>query len=81
MARVTGSTFQNILPYLKEQKVAAYNWGFVSGKTQTIYPWDSWRKAYTAEPPVWFHDILRPDGSPFDPKEVETIRSLTGAGR
>jgi hypothetical protein len=81
MARVTGSTFQNILPYLKEQKVAAYNWGFVNGKIQTIYPWDSWRKAYTAEPPVWFHDILRRDGSPFDPKEVETIRSLTGAGR
>ena len=24
--------------FLKEQKVAAYNWGFVDGKTQTIYP-------------------------------------------
>ena len=81
MARVNGSTFQAILPYLKEQKVAAYNWGFVAGKTQTIYPWDSWRKAYTAEPPVWFHDILRQDGTPYDPKEVEVIRSLTGAGR
>jgi hypothetical protein len=79
MARVTGNTFQAVLPYLKEQKVAAYNWGFVAGKTQTIYPWASWKKPFTAEPPVWFHDILRPDGTPFDPKEVEVIRSLAGA--
>ncbi len=52
--------------------------GFVSGKTQTIYPWDSWKKAYTAEPPVWFHDIFRPDGTPYIQKEVEYIRSVTG---
>ena len=29
------------------------------------------------EPAVWFHDILRPDGTPFSVEEVETIRSLT----
>jgi hypothetical protein len=51
----------------------------VSGKTQTIYPWDSWTKAYTSEPPLWFHDILRPDGTAYDAKEVALIRSLTGA--
>ncbi len=78
MARVTGSTFPNILPYLKEQKVSAYNWGFVAGKTQTIYPWDSWRKKYTAEPPVWFHDIFRPDGTPYISEEVALIKILTG---
>jgi hypothetical protein len=77
MARPTGSTFEMILPYLKEQNVGAYNWGFVSGKTQTIYPWDSWTKTYIAEPPLWFHDILRPDGTPHRDSEVELIRSLT----
>src|SRR3984957_9671524 len=53
MARPLGSTFATILPLLKEERVGAYNWGFVSGKTQTIYPWDSWEKSYTAEPTPW----------------------------
>jgi hypothetical protein len=78
MARPNGSTFDPVLAYLKEQGVAAYNWGFVAGKTQTIYPWDSWRKEYKAEPPVWFHDIFRADGTPYDKKEVEYIRGVTG---
>lgn len=78
MARPNGSTFEPILGYLKEEKVGAINWGFVNGKTQTIYPWDSWTKTYTAEPPVWFHDIFRKDGTPFDPAEVRYIRQVTG---
>jgi hypothetical protein len=49
----------------------------VSGKTQTIYPWDSWQKSYTNEPPVWFHDILRGDGTPYLPQEAEYLRSQT----
>jgi hypothetical protein len=78
MARPRGSTFDPILGYLKEQNVGAFNWGFVSGKTQTIYAWDSWEKTYTAEPPVWFHDIFRQDGTPFDSKEMAYIKSVTG---
>jgi hypothetical protein len=77
MARPNGSTFDPVLGYFKEQGVGAYNWGLVSGKTQTIYPWDSWTRTYTAEPPVWFHDIFRPDGTPYIPEEVRYIRGLT----
>jgi hypothetical protein len=77
MARPQGSRFDPILGYFKEQNVAAYNWGFVDGKTQTIYPWDSWDKKYTAEPPEWFHDIFRRDGTPYKREEVEYIKSLT----
>jgi hypothetical protein len=80
MARPTGSTFNPVLRYLKEQNVGAYNWGFVSGKTQTIYPWDSWKKTYTGEPPLWFHDILREDGTPYSAREVEFIRRVTLEG-
>jgi hypothetical protein len=79
MARPRGSTFDPILAYFKQEKIAAYNWGFVAGKTQTIYPWETWRQSGTAEPKVWFHDIFRADGKPFDPKEVEYIRRVTGA--
>jgi hypothetical protein len=81
MARPRGSTFESILPYFKQQAVDAYNWGFVSGESQTIYPWDSWQRAYPSEPPVWFHDIFRPDGTPYRADEVQLIRSLTGARR
>jgi hypothetical protein len=79
MARPAGSTFETILPYFKEQRIAAYNWGFVDGKSQTIYPWDSWTKQYTAEPPVWFHDIFRGDGKPYREDEVKLIKTLTDA--
>ena len=78
MARPHGSTFDPVLGYFKEQKIAAYNWGFVAGKTNTIYAWDTWQKSADAEPEVWFHDIFRQDGTPFDPKEVEYIRRVTG---
>jgi hypothetical protein len=78
MARPQKSTFDPILGYFREQKVAAYNWGFVAGKSQTQYPWDSWTKTYTAEPPLWFHDIFRPDGTPYIPEEVRYIRTITG---
>jgi len=79
MARPQGSTFEAVLPYMKEQKIGAYNWGFVAGKTQTQYPWDSWQRSYTGEPPVWFHEIFRTDGAPYDTKEVNLIKRLTGA--
>jgi hypothetical protein len=78
MSRPTGSTFDAILPYMKDNKFGAYNWGLVAGKTQTIYPWASWTQTFTEEPEVWFHDIFRKDGTPFDPREVELIRKLTG---
>ena len=33
---------------------------------------------YTSEPPVWFHDIFRANGSAYIPKEVDYIRTVTG---
>jgi hypothetical protein len=81
MARTVGSTFDPILSMLQSENVGAYNWGFVSGKTQTIYPWETWSKTYTAEPPVWFHDILRADGTPFRVEEVNYIKSVTARSR
>lgn len=76
MARPIGSKFETHLPYFQEHNIGAYCWGFVAGKSQTIYPWDSWQKKYDAEPKVWFHDILRSDGKPFDAKEVKLIKEV-----
>jgi hypothetical protein len=78
MARPLGSTFQSILPIAKKYGLAAYNWGFVNGKTQTNLPWDSWQHAYTdSEPPVWFHDVLTADGKPYRPEEADFLRQIT----
>ena len=79
MARPNNSYFDPHLALMKTDKVGAYSWGFVAGKTQTIYPWETWHVKYTAEPDVWFHDIFRTDGSPYRESEVEYIRGLTEA--
>lgn len=76
LARGMGNTFEKVLPIFIKNNVAAINWGFVSGKTNTIYPWESWRKKYTDEPEIWHHDILRKDGTPYSKEEVRFISSL-----
>lgn len=77
MARGNNSTFEGSLPIAKKYNVAAYNWGLVDGKSQTKYPWDSWKKTYTGEPPIWFHDIFHKDGKPYKQEEVDFIKKLT----
>jgi cellulase (glycosyl hydrolase family 5) len=78
MARPVGSTFDALLPLAKEERVGMINWGFVAGKTQTYLPWDSWKHPYVREQPaVWFHEVLRPDGTPYRQAEVDLIRQLT----
>lgn len=78
MARPLGSTFQTILPIAKANHVDAFNWGFVAGKTQTYLPWDSWQHPYPVEPKIWFHDLLRADGAPFDASEIKFLQTMTG---
>jgi hypothetical protein len=76
LARPLGSTFEEVLPVLAEKRIGAFCWGLVAGRTQTIYPWDSWLKSYAEEPEPWFHDVLRFDGTPYRPEEIETIHRL-----
>jgi hypothetical protein len=78
MARTLGSTVEGILPIAKRHNVGALNWGLVAGKTQTYFPWDSWDHPYTTPPRVWFHDLLGPDGRPYQDSESQTIGQLGG---
>ena len=64
------------LPVFHREHVGCCNWGLVSGKTQTIFPWGS--SAGTPEPALWFHDLLRNDGAPFAPDEIRLFKKLTG---
>jgi len=77
MARKHDSKFENIMPLLKRSNVGAINWGFVSGKTNTIFAWDE-PMPNVKEPKLWFHDIYRQDHSPFDQNEINIIKNLNG---
>jgi hypothetical protein len=79
MARGNGSTFEAILPLLKAERVGAYCWGLVDGKTQTKYPWRSWQFPIAGEPEPWHHEIFRNNGQPYSDREVQLIRQLSRA--
>jgi hypothetical protein len=78
MARGNGSTFETALPIFKKEKIAAYCWGLVDGKSQTKYPWPTWQMPNLGEPDPWHHDIFHTDGKPYRESEVKLIRELTG---
>jgi hypothetical protein len=77
MARTVGSRFETCLPVLLKHGVGAINWGLVKGKTNTIFGWEK-PLADVDEPPEWFHDIFRPDGTPFNEAEVACLRAHSG---
>jgi len=76
MARRNNSLFTNIMPILKKEHIGAINWGLVAGKSNTKYAWDE-PIPDGSEPPLWFHEIFHPDGTPYKQEEVDLIRSLT----
>ena len=51
-----------------------WHWGFVVGRTQT----NLWWGRNDPNPPVWQHDVLHPDGTPYRPEEMELLRNLRG---
>ncbi|MEI8040748.1 MAG: hypothetical protein WCL11_05025 [Verrucomicrobiota bacterium] len=76
MARTFGSRFESHLPYFKSERIGCWNWGLVTGRIQTCFPWGSPRGA--TMPGLWFHDILYADGSPFSAQEARFIKGITG---
>ena len=76
LARGQGSTFQAMLPLLKEEQVSAINWGFVAGKTNTLFPWSSWENEFDSLPKIWHHDIFLPDKTPYDQNEIDFLKEI-----
>lgn len=77
MARTRNSRFSTILPILKNENVGAINWGFVAGKSNTKYAWDT-PISDGSEPVEWFHDIFNKDGTPYRKDEIDLIKKLSG---
>ena len=62
-----------LIDVFAERRVGCYSWGLVDGRTQTRFPWSSWQRDTPPDAP-WFHELLHPDGSPYDEREVERFR-------
>jgi hypothetical protein len=73
LRRQVGCSFAAILPFFAKYNVGWYNWGLVAGRTQTYMSWGS--KKGDPMPKVWQHDIFHPDGTPYDPAEIDLIRN------
>ncbi len=75
LARNVGCLFETVLPVMRQQNVAAINWGFVVGKTQTNLPWDSAQHPYVAASAYggteWQSVVLPNGATPVKPYAVE----------
>jgi hypothetical protein len=79
MARAVESRIGDQLELMRRRDVGCFHWGLVRGRTQTDLPWPEKLLRTVGGvpgPTGWFHDLLEPDGSPHDPKEIEMIRGL-----
>lgn len=79
IARSRDNTFEKILPVMFKHNVGGTMWGFVEGKTQTYFAWDSCHKPRVGEnhdpSEIWFHDVLRNDLRPYCEKEYSFLKS------
>jgi endo-1,4-beta-mannosidase len=63
-----------------KHNIGAINWGFVAGKSNTIYAWDT--PIPTGDQPIeWFHDIFFKDGTPYRQDEVNLIKKLNSVNK
>lgn len=58
--------------------IRLFLYGLVNGKQQCQYPWNPMEDGkpvpFTKEPEVWFHDLFRPDYTPYSEEEVRFIK-------
>lgn len=83
MARALDSRIGDQLAFYRERKIGCFQWGLVRGRTQTHLPWPpELVERYGGEPDrrIWFHDLLEPDGRPYDAREIAAIRRATRTG-
>jgi hypothetical protein len=73
LARSLGSVPSTHLPYFERERIGCFHWGLVNGRTQTHLPWPGLPQPPGA--PRWHHDLLHPDGTPYDADEIARFRS------
>lgn len=74
LMRQKGNDFESMLPLFSEHRVGWFNHGLVNGRTQTWLQQAEFRS--DTDPDLWQHDVLKPDGTPYDSDEAELIRGF-----
>lgn len=75
LARPLGSTLQAVLPFYSRYHVGWYVWGLCTGgPEQWQQPW-GWPIG-SPQPKAWFHCLLYPDGTPYNPEEILLIKDF-----
>ena len=80
LARNIGSTIVEQLPIFERERVGAFQWGLVRGRTQTHVPWPAIVTLlgdYDPQTSDWFHDVIDSNGKPFDLEEITVVKRLT----
>lgn len=79
MDRAVGATLEALLPIAAARGLAMLMWGCVEGQIQARHSIASWASS-EGDPELWHHDLLRADGTPYAPSDVDAIRSYLNAG-
>ena len=69
------NTLFDMYTICRKENIGVLSFGLYDSRMQCKFHWDS--KPGAAEPKVWFHDIFKADGTPYDPKEIEFIKEIT----
>lgn len=77
LSRHTDCVFSEQLALFCAFDTGCYHWGLVQGKTQTWLPWPGVNKSHPDPQSLWFHDVLKPDGSPWCDDEMRLVKQLT----
>ena len=80
MARGIGSRVADQLPLFQKERIGAWQWGLVRGRTQTHIPWPNVKASMTDNTEgtfEWFHDFFDLNGQPYDSAEADLVKSLT----
>jgi hypothetical protein len=70
--RPRGNLFANMLPIFERYGVGHQHWGLVAGQTQTNLLWSYDIGVHPDT--YWLADVLREDGTPYDPSECALLR-------
>ena len=73
VARTRGGTFARSLTAFSKYHIHFYNWGLYTGDANWDTAWDL--SSFEPYEP-WFHDVLHPDGTPYDYRDIDWIKSF-----
>ena len=72
VARTRGGTFPRSLTALSKHHIHFYNWGMYTSDSN----WDvAWGLSSFEPYEPWFHDVLHPDGYPYDWRDLGWVRN------